>query len=142
MGGTLSDASRPRQRLLPVVLVGAVAGLLGSLLMVWMNTSGVVTTASIYAGALFLAALVAVQFAPARLLEVWGVLFAGVAIGVLLSVLVRPTFGGGERNLWPFEVATFWVMGLIPAWIGLFVGRALRTHLRVPWSSSSRRSGP
>jgi hypothetical protein len=141
MGRTPSDTSRPRQRLLPVVLVGAAAGLLGSLVMVWLNPSGVITTASIYGGALFLAALAAVQFAPARLLEVWGILFAGVAIGVFLSVLVNPTLADGERNLWPFEVATFWVVGLLPAWIGLFVGRELITRPRAPSPTNNRSRG-
>ena len=130
MGSTLLDTARQPERLWPVVLIGAAAGLLGSLMMIWLNPSGIIATASIYAVALFVAALVAVLFASSRLLEVWGLLFAGVAIGVFLSVLVHPTFGGGERNLWPFEVGLFWIIGLLPAWIGLFVGRALKARLK------------
>ena len=142
MGSTLLDTARQPERLWPVVLIGAAAGLVGSLVMIWLNPSGIIATASIYAAALFLAALTAVHFAPSRLLEVWGLLFAGVAIGVFLSVLVHPTFGGGERNLWPFEVGLFWVIGLLPAWIGLFVGRALKARLNVPSPSNNRWRGP
>ena len=142
MGSASSDPASHRERLLPAVLIGAAAGFAGSLLMVWLNPSGMLVTASIYAVALLLAALLAVQFAPSNLLEVWGLLFAGVAIGVFLSILVHPTLGHGEQNLWPFEVGAFWVVGLIPAWIGLFVGRTLRTRLNALSPSNNRWRGP
>jgi hypothetical protein len=93
---------------------------------------------SIYGLPLFAAAFGASQFAPSRLLEVWGLLFAGVALGVALSVVVHPGLGGGERNLWPFEVVMFWIVGLVPAWLGLFAGRFLAIQ-RGRYSPSNNR---
>jgi hypothetical protein len=142
MSSTPSDPAAHRERLLPAVLIGIGAGLLGSLVLVWLSPSGMLVTATIYAVALLLAALLAVQFAPSNILEVWGLLFLGVAIGVVLSVLVHPTLGRGERNLWPFEVGAFWLVGLIPAWIGLFVGRRLKGRLSGLSPSNNRWRGP
>jgi len=109
--------------------------------MVSLNPPGWIAPIAICGGSLFVAALVASLFAPTRLVEVWGLLYAGVALGVFSSVLVHPKLGSGERNLWPFEVLIFWVIGLIPAWIGLFVGRLLRGQVGSSSASNSRWRG-
>jgi hypothetical protein len=88
---------------------------MGSLALAQLNPQGALgITAAIYAVVSFGGALGAIQFAPSNFLEVGGLMCAGVAVGVFLSVLVHPMVGGGERNLWPFEILLFWVVGAIP----------------------------
>jgi len=132
MSTTRHATTRPRERLLPALLIGLVAGLMGSLALIQLNPQGALgTTATIYGGVSFAAALAAVQFAPSNFLEVGGLMCAGVAVGVFLSVLIHPMVGGGERNLWPFETLLFWLVGAIPMWLGLVIGRfvnARRKH--------------
>ena len=96
--------------------------------LVLLNPTSLVAGALIYGGTSFAAALAAVQFAPSNFLEVGGLLFTGVAVGVFLSVLVHPVIGSRERNLWPFEVVIFGGVGLVPMWLGLVLGRFLHAR--------------
>ena len=129
MSTTPQVTGRPRERLLPALLIGLAAGLMGSLALAQLNPQGALgITAAIYAVVSFGGALGAIQFAPSNFLEVGGLMCAGVAVGVFLSVLVHPMVGGGERNLWPFEILLFWVVGAIPLWLGLVIGRFLNAR--------------
>ena len=144
-GSTLTDTSTHRERLWPAFLAGLVAGFVGSLAVIILDLSGFLTTAAICAVPSFVAAMIAIRFAPANLLEVSGLLFAGAAAGVLLGVLAHPTIHGGERNLWPIEVLIYWAITLIPTGVGLLLGRFLAArrnagHMGAP--SNNRWRGP
>jgi hypothetical protein len=124
-----SQPARLRERLLPALLLGAAAGLIGTLALILFNPQQTIAgTAAIYGGFSFVAALVAIQFAPANFLEVSGLICAGIAVGVFLSVLVHPMVGGAERNLWPLEIPFFCIVGAGPMWLGLVLGRFLNSR--------------
>jgi hypothetical protein len=81
------------------LLIGLAAGLMGSLALAQLNPQGALgITAAIYAVVSFGGALGAIQFAPSNFLEVGGLMCAGVAVGVFLSVLVHPMVGGGDQE--------------------------------------------
>jgi hypothetical protein len=73
----------------------------------------------------FVPALLASRRSAATLIELWSLLVTGTAVGMYASVVIHPMYRGSERNLWPFEIATFLGVGPVPAWVGLFVGRRL-----------------
>jgi hypothetical protein len=144
-GSTLTDTSAHRERLWPAFLAGLVAGVVGSLAVVILDLSGFPATIATCAVPAFVAAVIAIQFAPTNPLEVSGLFFAGGGAGALLGELVHPTIHGGERNLWPFEVLIYWATTLIPAGVGLLLGRFLAvrrnaSHIGAP--SNNRWRGP
>jgi hypothetical protein len=111
-----------KNRFLLVFALGAVSGCLGGLGTVLLTNSWLVTGA-IYVTFSFVPALVGSRWSSAALIEIWGLLALGTAIGVFGSVVLHPMYRGGERNLWPFEIAVFIGAGLLPSWGGLLVGR-------------------
>ena len=144
-GSTLTEASAHRERLWPAFLAGLIAGFVGSFVVAVLEPSGFMATAAMCGAPAFVAAVIAVRFAPSNLLEVWGLLFAGAAAGVLLGVVVHPTIHRAERNLWPFEVLVFWAIALIPTGVGLLLGRFLserRNAGHVGTPSNNRWRGP
>ena len=137
------DSSPQRERLFVASVIGFFAGLIGSLVGVFLNPHDWTSTILVYAIPSAISGALAVQYAPSRMLEVWGLLCAGIAVGVFVSVVVHPTVGGGERNLWPFEIVAFLVLGLIPMWLGIFAGRLVRFLTRTtPTPSNNRWRGP
>jgi hypothetical protein len=139
----MSDASRDsppqKERLFVAVVIGFFAGLIGSLVGVVLNPHDWTSTILVYAIPSAISGALAVQFAPSRLLEVWGLLCVGIPVGVFVSVVVHPTVGGGERNLWPFEIVMFLVLGLIPMWLGILTGRLVRLRTGSPPTPSNNR---
>ena len=111
---------------LPISLaIGAVAGFVGSCILVTSKSDSLLTSAVVYLGSTFVAGATAILFAPSRYLEVWGLVTTGIALGVVGSLFPFPAIHGGERNLWPFEVAIYCVVGLPPIWIGMWVSQRL-----------------
>jgi len=138
------DAPAHREKLWPAFLAGVAAGLLGSLAVVVLEPPGFLATAAICAVPSFVAAVIAIRFAPSNLLEVSGLLFTGAGAGVFLGVVAHPNIHGGQRNLWPFEVLIYWAITLIPTGAGLLFGRFMGArrsagHLGAP--SNNRSSG-
>jgi hypothetical protein len=112
---------------LPLVLtLGAIAGCIGSLAILMDPWQNWLSTGTIYFVFSFGPALLASRYSAGWLLVLWLALAFGTAAGVYLSVVVHPMAGRGERNLWPFEIAIFLGVGLVPSWGGLFFGRYLR----------------
>jgi hypothetical protein len=111
-----------RNKFLLVLALGATSGCLGGLATVLLPDSWLLRGA-VYVIFSFVPALLASRRSSAELIEIWGLLAIGTAIGVFASVVMHPMYKGGERNLWPFEVAVFIGVGIIPSWGGLLLGR-------------------
>jgi len=124
-----TSSSDAHERLWPSIMCGTVAGLCGGLLATLLDSSQHVWgIAAIYGISSFVAASIAVRFAPSNLLEVWGLVTVGIAVGVFLGVLVHPAINGGERNLWPFEVVLFAGCGMPAIWLGMWASRWVQRH--------------
>jgi hypothetical protein len=114
----------PRNRLLLVLVLGLISGLGGGLTTVLLPEN-LLLPGSVYVVFSFVPAILASRWSSAELIEIWGLLATGTAIGMFASVAIHPTYRGGERNLWPFEVVIFLGVGLPPGWGGLLLGRRL-----------------
>jgi len=111
------------------LILGFTAGIFGSVAS-WHLTaqSGIASQVAVTGGPAFLAGLIAARLSPSRLFVSWVLILVGGAAGVMTdAVLMHPVVNGGERNLWPFEVALFVVFGFVPCAGGLWLGgRVLR----------------
>jgi hypothetical protein len=57
------------------------------------------------------------------------VILIGVVLGFSVDVfLVHPVINGGERNLWPFEIAVFVACGFLPCGAGVWIGSSVFEH--------------
>jgi hypothetical protein len=129
-----------KNRFLLVFALGAVSGCLGGLGTVLLANSWLVTGA-IYVTFSFVPALLGSRWSSAALIEIWGLLALGTAIGVFGSVVLHPMY-------------------LHAHWVGYIMGfrsehrvnltfkvNYLREtcdsdpRLRSPWSSASTASG-
>jgi hypothetical protein len=119
-----STIAAVRDRQVPVLGVGILAGIIASAILVSLDTSrSFLALALVYGATSFVAAALAVQFASSSLLEVWGALNARVAVGVFIHVCFNNGANVGGRNLWPFEIAFFWAFGFLPCWAALWLGQ-------------------
>lgn len=76
------------------------------------------------------AVLVAWTFTLSRVL-VGIAMFCGIAAGVVIDIIADGVFFRRSRNLFPFEVAYWWVIGVLPIALGALFGGMLhrrRTH--------------
>lgn len=126
-----TESVHVHDRYAPVLGIGFLAGIVGSTILVFLNTShSYVPLALVYGTTLFVAAAIAVQYASSSLVEVWGILNAGVAIGVFIHVCVYHGANVGGRNLWPFEIVAFCACGFLPCWAALWLGRRYKLKRR------------
>ena len=79
--------------------------------------------------ALFCVALVVGRVSPVTLGN--GILFIalGIALGTMLDAILAETLMGLSRNMWPFDIAFWWVLGSVPVALGLTLGRILRSRV-------------
>jgi hypothetical protein len=56
----------------------------------------------------------------------------GIAIGTFVAAMVVEMFIGNSRNLWPFAIVIYWVIGILPVTIGVLLGAFWRTHSTRP----------
>jgi hypothetical protein len=63
---------------------------------------------------------------PGRLWAVGLLLLAGVPIGTLVDVIVDWFVFSHDRNMFPFEIVQWWILGAIPVALGVMWGRSLR----------------
>lgn len=71
----------------------------------WFQTRSLTVTVLIEATVFFSVGLLSNAVAPARPARSALLSVVGVVVGVLADVVVHPTLNGGERNLFPFELA-------------------------------------
>ena len=127
----MSSTAPPRRpdpdRYLPVLILGVLAGAGTSIVLVRQSaTLGLLGQCLICGVVSVVVALCAVQYAMRSLVEVWGVLNVGIALGVTLDVILDHAPNVGGRNLWPLEIAMFCVVGVVPCWLALWWGRRIR----------------
>jgi hypothetical protein len=93
---------------------------------------GVGTSAGILIAAFFLFGIGATWASWVSPMGRWAValiLYAGVPVGTLIDVIIDWVAFSHDRNMFPFEIIQWWVVGPIPVATGVFVGRTLRDQL-------------
>lgn len=73
------------------------------------------------AGIFVAVAAVAGYRAPDHFWETMFLIYVGVAFGVSIDALMSSS----ERNLFPFEIVWWWIVGALPTVMGLVLGRQL-----------------
>ena len=63
--------------------------------------------------------------------------FGGIAIGIVIDALLRPTLFHEDPNLWPFGIVIYWVVGLVPIPLGYLVGWLIKR-----WTTRNQTSEP
>jgi Na+/proline symporter len=64
-------------------------------------------------------------------------LFVGIALGVIVDAVYQPLVNHESRNLWPLGIAIWFMVGLVPVFVGFVLGR-VSGHLLRPVSSERR----
>ena len=86
----------------------------------------------VFIGAGIVFFVVAAAFASTRLpSRGWLVgifMFVGVPFGIIVDAIVDFAFFDRDRNLFPFEVALWWVLAIVPIPLGIYLGRSLAKH--------------
>jgi hypothetical protein len=119
-----SGPVKPRARTAPALFFGLAAGGLSTVLLAVLNPqSSLIPFFLIYGIAAFLMSVFAARFSPSRLLEVWAVSYVGAMLGIVAEAALHEGLGHGSRNLWPFAVILFVAAGLVPSWLGLWLGK-------------------
>jgi hypothetical protein len=77
----------------------------------------------------FVGAIWASCVSPVRLWAVPLLIYAGVPFGTLVDVVIDSVAFSHDRNMFPFEIIQWWVVGVIPVALGVCYGRTLREHL-------------
>jgi hypothetical protein len=76
------------------------------------------------AGLLLLLGLLLGYCVPERTAFVGLAALAGIAVGVVVDVYLDWLIRGRDRNLWPLEIAIWWVLAPIPMIVGAILGKA------------------
>jgi hypothetical protein len=111
----------------PAVWVAVATGAICAIIVNNIST-GISHWAGIYlpvSALFFLGCLLEYCFPGRTMLIGLGVL-GGIAVGVLVDVNLDWLLRGRDRNLWPLEIAMWWVLGPAPLFIGAILVRILR----------------
>jgi hypothetical protein len=112
-----------RNWLWPAFLLGFLAALVGSTILVSSRSKPSMTMWAFVSGSLlFAACFLAVRAAPMSRLKAFGTVIGGAATGVAIHALVHAGLFGGSRNLWPMEVVLFVLLGGVPGGVGAVLG--------------------
>jgi hypothetical protein len=118
------DPSGSKLRRYSALIFGSIAGFFGSEMPWHLSAeSGIVSQVMVAGCSTFVAGLLTAWLSRSKLLYSWVLILVGVVFGVIIdALLVHPVVNGGERNLWPFEIALFVGFGFFPCGAGLWIG--------------------
>jgi|SRR5687768_42654 len=63
-------------------------------------------------------------------------MLGGIAVGVLVDVVVDFVLFARDRNLFPFEVVYWWLLGALPIAFGMIVGQLLTRRRKISGAGS------
>jgi phosphatidylglycerophosphate synthase len=50
----------------------------------------------------------------------------GIGAGVLIEAIFQEFVNTKSRNLWPIDIAMWWLVGIVPIYLGFALGRFMR----------------
>ena len=77
-------------------------------------------------GVFLLGAAWASWLSSASLWTVALLFYVGIPLGTIVDVIIDSVAFSRGRNLFPFEIIQWWIMGVIPVALGVMWGRSLR----------------